>query len=148
MRLFGRPSLPAPRLTGAVAFLSHLPNVMVEARAAEFFAGLGGFAFALALDDTFRALGRPGQFYTADWGNSAVYVADGFTLDHTGFSSLQAQEPITRDNLLRLALGPVYARKETLDRDTRWAARMIANAQARADAPEPIPAEPVARLAA
>lgn len=136
MRLFGRPPLPQPRLTGAVAFLAHLPNVIAESRATEFFSGLGGFAFVLALDDAFRALGRPGQFYSADWGNSAVYVADGFTLDHTGFSSLVAQEPLTRDNLLRLALGPVYARKETLDRDRRWAARMIANAQARATEPE------------
>lgn len=148
MRLFGRPAL-TPRLTGAVAFLAHLPNVIAEARATQFFDGLGGFAFTLALDEAFRALGRPGQFYTADYGNSVVYIADGFVLDHTGFSRLEPQELVTADRVARMAIGPVYARHETLLRDRRWAARMIAAAQARANAPEHAPSdEALSRLAA
>jgi hypothetical protein len=146
MRLFGRPTL-TPRLTGAVAFLAHLPNVVEELGATRFFSGLGGFAFTLALDDAFRAMGRPGTFYTADYGNKVVYLADGFVLDHTGISSVVPQEPVTAERVAKMAIGPDYARPETLQRDRRWAARLIATAQTRAEAGEPV-AAPVAKLAA
>lgn len=135
MRFFRRTPV-APRLTGAVAFLAHLPEVMDDFEATRHFAELGGFAFTMALDDTFRALGRPGTFHAADNGSHVVYLADGMVLDHTGLSNAVIEEEVSRDRVARMAIGQAYARIETLERDRRWAARMIATAEQRAEAPE------------
>ncbi len=134
MRLFGRHPNPAPACSGDLAFLDHISTAIAEARATQHFAQIGGFAFALALDDALRERGMSGQFHAAEWGGSVVTVVEGHVVDHTGHSRLVAQEPVTREALSGMAVGPVYARAETLERDRRWAAKMIAAAQARATA--------------
>ncbi len=127
MRFF-TPRTPTA-LTGPAAFLDHIPQAIANAGSARNFAGSGGFAFCLALDAVMREIGETGTLHTADYGNSVVYVYQGIAFDHDGRSRLIAQEATTRDRVARAAIGPVCARPETLQRDVKWATRMIRDAQ-------------------
>lgn len=134
MRLFS--PRPTPTLSGPVAFLGYIPQAIRAAGSGRNFAESGGFAFCLALDAVMRELGEAGQLHTADYGNSIVYLYQGQAYDHNGRSRLAAQEPTDAERVARAAIGPVCARPETLQRDVRWATRMIRDAQALALAHE------------
>lgn len=129
MRLFSHRTPPTLPLPGNAAFLDHIAQAIQNAGSGRNFAGSGGYAFCLALDAVMTELGEPGALYTADYGNSIVYVYGDVAYDHDGRSRLTAQEPIDRLRVARAAIGPVCARPETLERDIRWATRMIRDAQ-------------------